>query len=118
MRRTVRARSSPVLDGDDVSQGAVELIARQLEQNRLVIGAYGEQFELGQRSLLDLLDVQNELFVNETTLTTESFVSQYNVYRVLAAMAASSLARPRLQRGSQARAGSFRCAGALIRSAR
>lgn len=63
-----------------------EIIARQLEQNRSVFKAYGEQFELGQRTLIDLLDVQNEGFVNETTLATESFVSQFNVYRVLAAM--------------------------------
>jgi outer membrane protein, adhesin transport system len=61
-------------------------IARQLEQNREVFKAYGEQFELGQRTLLDLLDVQNESFVNETTLATETFVSQFNVFRVLAAM--------------------------------
>jgi outer membrane protein, adhesin transport system len=63
-----------------------DIISRQLEQNRSVFKAYGEQFELGQRTLIDLLDVQNESFVNETTLATETFVSQFNVYRVLASM--------------------------------
>lgn len=86
MRRTVEREVRLSWTAMTSAKARSELIARQLDQNRQVIGAYGEQFELGQRSLLDLLDVQNELFVNETTLTTEAFVSQYNVYRVLAAM--------------------------------
>lgn len=61
-------------------------IGRQLDQNRQVIVAYNEQFALGQRSLLDILDVQNEIFVNESVLETERFVADFNSYRVIAAM--------------------------------
>lgn len=61
-------------------------ISRQLDANRVVVSAYREQFDLGQRTLLDILDIQNELFVNESVLATERFVAQFNVYRILASM--------------------------------
>ncbi len=86
MRRTVEREVRLSWTALHAARTRGEIIARQLEQNRTVIKAYGEQFELGQRTLLDLLDVQNEMFVNETTLATENFVGQFNVYRVLAAM--------------------------------
>jgi outer membrane protein, adhesin transport system len=86
MRRTVEREVRLSWTAMTAAKLRSEVIARQLEQNRIVIAAYNEQFELGQRTLLDILDVQNEMFVNETTLTTESFVNQFNVYRVLAAM--------------------------------
>jgi outer membrane protein, adhesin transport system len=86
MRRTVEREVRLSWTAMSAAKMRSEVIARQLEQNRQVIAAYTEQFELGQRTLLDILDVQNEMFVNETTLTTESFVGQFNVYRVLAAM--------------------------------
>ncbi len=68
------------------SQVRIGAIGRQLDSNRKVITAYREQFDLGQRTLLDLLDIQNEIFVNASVLATERFVSQFNVYRVLASM--------------------------------
>lgn len=86
MRRTVEREVRLSWTAMHSARTRAEIIARQLEQNRLVFKAYGEQFELGQRTLIDLLDVQNESFVNETTLATETFVGQFNVFRVLAAM--------------------------------
>ena len=86
MRRTVEREVRLSWTALHSARTRAEIIARQLEQNRTVFKAYGEQFELGQRTLIDLLDVQNESFVNETTLATETFVGQFNVFRVLAAM--------------------------------
>ncbi len=86
MRRTVEREVRLSWSALNSAQSRSEIIGRQLAQNRIVIDAYNQQFELGQRTLIDLLDVQNELFVNETTLTTETFVGQFNVFRVLAAM--------------------------------
>jgi outer membrane protein, adhesin transport system len=86
MRRTVEREVRLSWSALNSAQSRSEIIGRQLAQNRIVIDAYAQQFELGQRTLIDLLDVQNELFVNETTLTTETFVGQFNVFRVLAAM--------------------------------
>lgn len=61
------------------------VLRRQLDHNRALVVAYGKQFDLGQRSLMDILDVQNEIFTTETTLASESFSGTFNSYRVLAA---------------------------------
>lgn len=68
------------------AQARVPALSRQLDLNRATRSAYSQQFDAGQRRLLDLLDVQNEVFVAEASLRTEELVSKYNTYRVLASM--------------------------------
>ncbi|MGL4440891.1 MAG: TolC family protein, partial [Bosea sp. (in: a-proteobacteria)] len=86
MRRTIEREVRLSWTAMTIARARAEVITRQLEQNRTVIKAYTEQFELGQRTLIDLLDVQNELFINETSVVTEAFVSNFNTFRVLASM--------------------------------
>lgn len=64
----------------------VPALSRQLDANRRRRSTYLVQFDAGSRSLLDLLDAQNELFVTEASLETEKLVGAFNVYRVLAGM--------------------------------
>ena len=45
---------------------------------------YAEQFEIGQRELLDLLDAENELFLNRVELVTAVYTERFGAYRVLA----------------------------------
>jgi outer membrane protein, adhesin transport system len=59
-------------------------LANQLEQNRLAFGGYVQQYELGQRTLIDILDIQNEMFITQTNMVTEEFSGRYSVFRVLA----------------------------------
>lgn len=61
-------------------------LRRQLVFNRKTRSIYGDQFDTGQRRLLDLLEIQNEVFVAEATLATEELAARYHVFRVLAAM--------------------------------
>lgn len=61
------------------------VLRRQLDHSRALVVAYGKQFDLGQRSLMDILDVQNEIFTTETTIASEAFAGIFNAYRVLAA---------------------------------
>jgi outer membrane protein, adhesin transport system len=61
-------------------------LARQLEQNRLAFEGYVQQYELGQRTLIDILDIQNEMFISRTNMVTEDFSGRYSVFRVLAGM--------------------------------
>lgn len=61
-------------------------IRKELYANRRVRIAYARQFDRGQRTLFDLLDIQSEIFNNETTLTTEKYTIIFGVYRSLAAM--------------------------------
>jgi adhesin transport system outer membrane protein len=59
-------------------------LSKQLEQNRMAFGGYVQQYELGQRTLIDILDIQNEMFITQTNLVTEDFAGRYSVFRVLA----------------------------------
>ena len=45
---------------------------------------YAQQFEIGQRELLDLLDAENELFLNRVELVTAVYTERFGAYRVLA----------------------------------
>ena len=64
----------------------VPAFKRQLELNRATRATYRDQYDAGQRRLLDLLEIQNEVFVTESSLRTEELVGQYNAFRVLASI--------------------------------
>lgn len=48
--------------------------------------AYKQQFNLGQRTLLDLLDSANEMFVAKSDYTNAKFDQIFAMYRILASM--------------------------------
>lgn len=48
--------------------------------------AYQQQFTLGQRTLLDLLDSENELFTANRRYTEVRYTEEFSMYRVIAAM--------------------------------
>jgi len=62
----------------------VTFLSRQLELNRATRLTYNQQFDASQRRLLDLLDIQNQVFVSEASLRTEQLVGYFNTFRVLA----------------------------------
>jgi adhesin transport system outer membrane protein len=68
------------------AQARSAALGRQLEQNRAAFGGYVQQYELGQRTLIDILDIQNEMFISQTNMVTEEFSGRYSVFRVLGAM--------------------------------
>lgn len=61
-------------------------LRQQLSLQHQRRSAYMEQFDTGQRRLLDLLDAQNEIFVVESSLRTEELIGIYSGYRLLASM--------------------------------
>ncbi|MGE4011159.1 MAG: TolC family outer membrane protein [Alphaproteobacteria bacterium] len=61
-------------------------VRAQLESNKKVSTAYSLQYDRGRRTLLDLLDIQNEIFINRTNLVTEDFTVKFGVFRTLATM--------------------------------
>lgn len=61
-------------------------VRAQLEANEKVSTAYSLQYDRGRRTLLDLLDIQNEIFINRTNLVTEDFTVKFGVFRTLATM--------------------------------
>ncbi|MGR9098997.1 MAG: TolC family outer membrane protein [Gammaproteobacteria bacterium] len=48
--------------------------------------AYQQQFNIGQRTLLDLLDSANEMFVAKTNLVNARYDSLFSQYRILTSM--------------------------------
>lgn len=56
----------------------------RVEAQRLTRDTYVQQFEIGVRDLLDVLDAENELFLARTALVTAEFTERFAVYRVLA----------------------------------
>ena len=54
----------------EASRESVSDLDRAVRFSRETRDAYVEQFEVAQRTLLDVLDAENELFVSESELTT------------------------------------------------
>lgn len=54
------------------------------EAQRRSRDAYAQQFEIGQRDLLDVLDAENELFLARVGLVTAEYTERFAVYRLLA----------------------------------
>jgi outer membrane protein, adhesin transport system len=65
------------------AQARLEALRSGVDAQRATRDIYAQQFDLGQRGLLDLLDAENELFVDRTNLVTATFTETFAVYRVL-----------------------------------
>ncbi|MFD1747420.1 TolC family outer membrane protein [Rhizobium helianthi] len=62
-----------------------KIIAAQSAQNATLVSSYGEQFKVGQRSLLDVLDAQNTRFNTSILAETAKFAALFAEYKILAA---------------------------------
>ena len=58
--------------------------AAQSDANVEVVKAYKDQFSLDRRTLLDVLDAQNELFVSRSNTVNAEFLEIFAVYRLTA----------------------------------
>src|SRR5215475_15490978 len=61
-------------------------LTRQMTAARKTITAYDKEYELGQRSLIDLLNAQNQYFNAVVSLTSARGVIVFADYQMLAAM--------------------------------
>jgi adhesin transport system outer membrane protein len=66
------------------AQSRLEALRARVVAQRETRDTYAQQFDLAQRSLLDLLDAENELFAARSDLTTAEYTEMFAVYRVLA----------------------------------
>ena len=64
----------------------ISALMRQIDADRKVIVAYQQEYELGQRSLIDLLNAQNQLFNASVSLQSTIAVAVFADYQLLAAM--------------------------------
>ncbi|MCB9978209.1 MAG: TolC family outer membrane protein [Rhodospirillales bacterium] len=56
----------------------------QTNANIEVVKAYRDQFNLDRRTLLDVLDAQNELFVSQSNLVNSRYLEMLAAYRIVA----------------------------------
>jgi adhesin transport system outer membrane protein len=64
----------------------VAALTRELQASRKTIAAFDKEYELGQRSLIDLLNAQNQYFNAAVSLTSSRGVIVFADYQMLAAM--------------------------------
>ncbi len=90
--KEVRAQTARELE-DDVRQTWASMVsagerakefASQAAANGEVVRAYKDQFNLDRRTLLDVLDSQNELFVSRSNTINAEFLEIFSVFRLLA----------------------------------
>jgi adhesin transport system outer membrane protein len=70
----------------ETSRLNVEILRRSVEANKNTRDVYRQQFDIGQRGLLDLLDADNELFLSRDSLVTATYAEMFASYRLLATM--------------------------------
>ena len=85
-RREVAQQVRLAWAGLKAARGRRVALQNQVAATLKVRDAYSKQFDLGRRTLLDLLDIQNELFTTRTQLVTEDSTVKFGVYRTLATM--------------------------------
>jgi adhesin transport system outer membrane protein len=92
-RETLERSRREVAQQTRVSWNAVQsarerrvALQQQLTANERVRVAYSQQFDRGRRTLLDLLDIQNEIFNNQTSIVTEEATIRFGIFRTLASM--------------------------------
>jgi adhesin transport system outer membrane protein len=69
-----------------ITADKISALARQLQADKKTIAAYQKEYELGQRSLIDLLNAENEFFNASVSLTSSRGVLVFADYQLLAAM--------------------------------
>ena len=67
-----------------IASEQAEALRRQVESDRKVISAYTKEYELGQRSLIDLLNAHNQYFSGLVGLDSARGVAVFGDYQLLA----------------------------------
>lgn len=87
LNRSVRQAEEETRLSWNALQSARERIAvlrREVAANEQVTITYRQQYDLGGREILDLLDADRDLFISRSSLTTAEFIEYFSIYRVLA----------------------------------
>ena len=69
-----------------ITNDRMAALTRQIAADRRVIDAYTKEYELGQRSLIDLLNAYNQLFNARVSLESTRGTAVFADYQLLAAM--------------------------------
>ncbi len=84
-RRLIRQRLGQSYEAFAADRATISDNRNRVNSNRALVGAYARQFTAGQRSLLDRLDVQNDLFLAELELANTQSRMFFNYFSFVAA---------------------------------
>lgn len=73
-------------NGLETIRARLEYLQEYVKSSEAVLDSYKEQFKLGQRSLLDVLDSENELFNARASLSSAKHVEILSVMKLLESM--------------------------------
>jgi adhesin transport system outer membrane protein len=76
----------------DAARQRINILVQQVQSNEQVVQTYRQEFTIGVRDLLDLLDAENELFLSRSALVSAEYVADFAVHRILAVMGVFSTA--------------------------
>jgi len=68
----------------ETQQERIDLLQKQVQANQDTYSGYVQQFDIGQRGLLDVLDAANELFISNDQLIQAQDESLFASFRILA----------------------------------
>jgi adhesin transport system outer membrane protein len=98
-RRDAEEEARVAFNALTTARARLAALSQGVEAQRATRDIYAQQFDLGQRGLLDLLDAENELFNDRSNLVTATYTELFAVYRVLAVIGtlldALSIERPK-----------------------
>ncbi len=77
-------RMKKAWNGMDINRQKIDLYKLAIKHNAATLSTYKQQFELLIRTLLDVLDAENELFNSESLLVSSNIAATTSAYRVLA----------------------------------
>lgn len=83
-RREAEERMRRAWAAREAARVRAERFAEQVKANEQVLSAYKKQFDAGDRTLLDVLDAQNELFVSKSNMLSAFYTALFGDYQVLA----------------------------------
>lgn len=69
-----------------ITSERIAALQRQVDADRRTISAYTKEYDIGQRSLIDLLNAQNQVFTASVSLYSTQGVAVFADYQLLAAM--------------------------------
>ncbi|SOY67482.1 Type I secretion outer membrane protein, TolC/prtF family [Cupriavidus taiwanensis] len=86
LRRQVQESVSLAYNAYRTAQERLASLQQYVQASDATRVAYGRQFRIGQRSLLDLLNAENEYFSARTAYVTGQYTELASQYRILAGM--------------------------------
>ncbi|MBF0124130.1 MAG: TolC family outer membrane protein [Magnetococcales bacterium] len=83
MQRLVQEGARVAWDNLEMSRNRITHLKQHVDISRKVADSYHQQFKMGKRTLLDVLNSETELFTARSSLTSEELNYLTNFYRLL-----------------------------------